>query len=135
MVNCLNTINFSVNTMWMDILRFHKRFGIEGKSYEKHAARDHNFRLGFLQEELEEYEKALDSDNKPEALDALVDLVYVAMGTAYMYNWNFAEAWDRVHAANMAKVRASSASDSKRNHENDIVKPPGWQAPNLEDLV
>jgi hypothetical protein len=34
----------------------------------------------------------------------------------------------------MLKVRAAVASDSLRNSTHDVVKPPGWSPPDLEDL-
>ena len=59
----------------------------------------------------------------------------VALGTAYMQGFNFKEAWRRVHEANMRKVRATSEEQSKRNSSSDVVKPAGWVAPDLKDLV
>lgn len=49
--------------------------------------------------------------------------------------FNFREAWRRVHEANMGKVRARRAQDSTRGSVFDVVKPPGWVAPDLSDLV
>ena len=74
-------------------------------------------------------------DNLADCLDALVDAVYVAIGTAILHGFDFREAWRRVHEANMRKVRAVSADESKRGHAFDVVKPPGWTAPDLADLV
>lgn len=48
--------------------------------------------------------------------------------------WKFDEAWDRVHAANMAKERATSADQSKHGSAQDIIKPEGWTAPDHRDL-
>ena len=48
--------------------------------------------------------------------------------------WKFAEAWNRVHAANMAKERATCAEDSKHGSAQDIIKPEGWTAPDHRDL-
>lgn len=47
---------------------------------------------------------------------------------------NFPEAWRRVHAANMQKVRTRRPEDSTRKSVWDVVKPPGWVGPNLQDL-
>ncbi len=69
------------------------------------------------------------------ALDGLVDLVYVALGTAWLMGLDFPEAWRRVHAANMQKVRAQRKEESARGTTFDVVKPAGWQPPNLSDLV
>ena len=38
--------------------------------------------------------------------DALIDLTYVAMGTAYMMGLPWQDLWDEVQRANMSKVRA-----------------------------
>lgn len=115
------------------------------------------FRLQFLEEELDEYRMSvnvlLDELTRPpslydqgevlthmeRALDALVDLVYVALGTAHLHGFDFNEAWRRVHAANMKKIRAPSAEASKestgRGHAFDVIKPPGWEPPSHKDLV
>ncbi len=68
-------------------------------------------------------------------LDALVDQVYIALGTAYLHGFNFNEAWRRVHEANMKKARVSSAVESRHGSAYDIVKPEGWTAPDHTDLV
>jgi len=93
------------------------------------------FRVKFLYEELEEYVEALAMANKAQALDALIDLIYVALGNAYLHGFKFDEGFWRVHEANMAKVRAERKGDSKRGTTYDIVKPAGWTAPDLGDLV
>lgn len=101
-----------------------------------------DFRYNFMCEELAEWNQASCDENRAEQLDALVDLVYVAIGTAVMAGWDFEEAWRRVHAANMKKVPARmGTSDNDLNpakpprHALDVVKPEGWVAPDLSDLV
>ena len=121
--------------MFENVKAFHEKFGIGPKRYEDWTHHDHNYRIGFMEEEIGEYVTAYDEDNKASMLDALVDLVYVSMGTAYMLGWDFTTGFDRVHAANMAKVRVKSSKASKRGHSWDVGKPPGWQAPDLSDLV
>ena len=79
------------------------------------------------------------------SLDGAVDLVYVLVGTLRLFGYHafnptvsksvFDEAWQRVQNANMAKVRCTDASTSKRKSEFDIIKPDGWQPPFLDDLV
>ena len=132
-----------------DVAEFHAKFGLTyggpPRVLDDALA---EFRRKFLEEELREYKEDMykasyDVQFRPERvterlasmLDALVDLVYVAVGTAEYHGFPFAEAWRRVQAANMAKVRAASAADSKRGHAMDVVKPPGWVAPDHTDLV
>lgn len=88
-----------------------------------------------LQEELDEIVKSLDEGNLEEYFDGLIDLVYVALGAAYLGNLPFNEGFKRVHEANMTKVRALKQEDSKRGSTYDIVKPPGFVAPTLTDLI
>jgi predicted HAD superfamily Cof-like phosphohydrolase len=54
----------------------------------------------------------------------------VALGTAHYEDFDFNEAFKRVHEANMKKVR----KPSKRS-QWDVVKPEGWLAPNIKDCV
>jgi predicted HAD superfamily Cof-like phosphohydrolase len=111
-----------------DVRDFSAKFGLRVPNRprflfetEEHSQVDH------LSEELDEYARAA---NLADRLDALVDLVYVALGTALLHGFNFEEAWRRVHAANMRKERSAGAGA-----EHDVVKPPGWVAPDLSDLV
>jgi predicted HAD superfamily Cof-like phosphohydrolase len=133
-----------------DIRQFHEKFDLR---YDGPARRLPDglaaFRCKFLLEETKEYTTAsremedasidcdiLAHDQAMEnAFDALIDLVYVALGTAYLHGFDFDAGWDRVHAANMKKVRAASATDSKRNSRHDVVKPEGWEPPVLKDLL
>ena len=88
-----------------------------------------------MQEELDEIRASAINGNLEEYFDGLIDLIYVALGAAYLAGLPFNEGFKRVHEANMKKVRALSAMDSKRGSAYDIVKPPGWTAPTLSDLV
>ena len=133
-----------------DMKEFHEKFGLIYDSRPR-ALLDElgDFRANFMAEELEEYnghrtvvlesiknEDHADTTHHLEhMLDALVDLVYVAMGTAYLHGFDFNEAWRRVHAANMMKERALKSEDSKRGSIYDVVKPPGWEPPSHKDLV
>jgi predicted HAD superfamily Cof-like phosphohydrolase len=137
-----------------DINEFHAKFGLEYTGKPRVLPSDlSRFRFRFMLEELDEYGEhdgqAYDETTRmPQArdaanyafhlehlLDALVDLVYVAIGTNHLHGFNFKEAWRRVHAANMSKVRAQRAEDSKRGSTFDVIKPTGWQPPSHIDLV
>jgi predicted HAD superfamily Cof-like phosphohydrolase len=64
-------------------------------------------------------------------LDALVDLCYVAMGTAHFGRLPFDPAWAEVQRANMLKVPGVT----KRGHALDVTKPPGWRGPEHGPLI
>ena len=120
----------------LDIRLFHEKFGFVFPEVPRDLTEEEfQFRFKFLHEELREYGDAVAEGNRANALDSLVDLVVVAIGTAYLHGFPFAEAWRRVMEANMAKVRATDESQSKRGSKLDIVKPEGWTPPNHDDLA
>lgn len=118
------------------IKEFHTKYGLEYTGKPRELPRDlRNFRMDFMEEELSEYAVCIASGDLHGQLDALVDLVYVVVGTAYLQGFDFNEAFRRVHEANMKKVKATSLKDSRRGSIHDVVKPAGWTAPDLTDLV
>lgn len=84
-------------------------------------------RFKFLQEEVDEFFKACNEGNMVEAADGLADIIYVAIGTAYLMGIPLEKVWDAVQRANMKKVGGATA-----RNPHDAVKPPGWQPPNVE---
>ena len=89
-----------------------------------------DYRVGFLHEELDELCLSYEDSDLEGCADALIDLVYVAMGTALMMGLPWEKLWNEVQRANMAKRLAKpDGSDSKRGSPLDVVKPPGWVGP------
>lgn len=133
-----------------DVRAFHHKFGQIDSAKPTHLTRRKLAeRANFMLEELNEFAKAAglvavaingnvevvgtifrfedcdgDQDMSLQA-DALVDLVYVAKGTAAMMGLPWAALWDDVQRANMAKVRGQT----HRGNAFDVAKPPGWQGP------
>jgi predicted HAD superfamily Cof-like phosphohydrolase len=128
-------------TNFTDVGDFHRRFDLphlgDGSPPRLLSPDEFKFRYEFLKEELTELFEAHSCGDLPGFLDALVDLVYVACGTAHLSGLPFDAAWDEVQRANLTKVRATSANDplSKRGHALDVVKPPGWVAPDIEGVL
>ena len=121
---------------WKDIKDFHEKFGLKYEGKPRTLPNELRvFRIDFMDEEISEYAMASAQKDLHDQLDALVDLVYVALGTATLHGFNFPEAWRRVHEANMKKVRATDIKDSKRRSIYDVIKPLGWEPPDLSDLV
>lgn len=124
--------------MYADVMSFHQRFVpdtieilpkfLDGEKFD--------FRKRFLLEEVEEFVEAHREHDLAGAADALVDLVYVAIGTAIMMGLPWEKMWDEVQAANMRKVRGDpDASNSKRQSRFDVVKPEGWQPPDIQGVL
>lgn len=107
-----------------DVRRFQEKFG-QLSYYDPGflTRRKLEERARFLQEELDEL---LAAPTLSLQADALIDLVYVAKGTAVMMGLPWAALWDDVQGANMRKVRGQTA----RGNLVDVCKPPGWIGPN-----
>lgn len=74
--------------------------------------------------------------NHSEAFDGLLDMVYVILGTAHFLGYPWQMGWRLVQRANMSKIRAQSdGSDSTRGHSLDVIKPEGFQPPNIARLL
>ena len=90
------------------------------------------FRIDFLQEELDEMKKAA-TPNQPidseEVVDALIDLCVVAIGTLDLFDINAYEAWDEVLEANMNKKVGIKETRPNPLGLPDLIKPKDWKAP------
>lgn len=142
-----------------DVGLFHEWFGLDNTTANPPGPREFDpelikFRVKFIREEFVELLEGLhthmvtdgqgmtdivfEAGKKPDhaqIFDALLDIVYVAMGTAHFLGYPWHEGWDRVQEANMAKVRATSADQSKRRTSFDVVKPEGWTPPDIAGLL
>lgn len=93
-------------------------------------------RIQLMQEELNEF-KAASYPAKGRVVDlagqadALVDLVYVTLGTVAIMGLPWEKLWDDVHRANMSKVRGMT----HRGHNNDVTKPEGWVGPKTTEIL
>lgn len=85
-------------------------------------------------EEFQEFIDANNDGNAIEMIDAALDLMYVAIGFMHSLGLEPQELWDEVHRSNMAKVDPATGK-VKRREDGKILKPEGWQPPNLKDLV
>ena len=117
-----------------DIEKFHEKYGLEYKDpISRHLSpEEKEFRVRCLLEEVQEY---IAAKTLEEEVDAIIDLIYFALGTSYRHGFNFYDGWKEVHKSNMSKVRAEKKEDSKRDFELDVVKPSDWKAPELNNAV
>lgn len=121
-----------------DIGEMHTKYGVNAKvrEFDEDKLRKFlEFRISFLQEELDEMKTAKNADD---VVDALIDLCVVAIGTLDAFDCDSNEAWDRVHTANMAKEVGIKASRPNPLGLPDLIKPEGWTAPThagLEGLL
>ena len=124
-----------------DVGDFHEKFDLDNVTHHGPGQRSPGveimeFRIMFLEEELREFREGWDARDEAKMFDALLDLAYVAFGTAHLRGYPWQRGWDEVQAANMKKVRAASdGSDSKRSSAWDVVKPPGWTPPDIGRIL
>lgn len=135
----------SNQTNWvLDIADMHTKFGVNEviRNLDADSLRTFlNFRIDFLQEELDEMKDALSENyKKPESraddiVDALIDLCVVAIGTLNAFDVDSFEAWTRVYKANMAKNPGVNPNRPNPLGLPDMIKPAGWTAPSHADNV
>lgn len=115
-----------------DVKEFHQKFGLIWADTPGHlTTRKLVERIEFMSEELDEFIDAAHKQDLAQQADALVDLVYVALGTAVQLGLPWQALWDDVQAANMRKIRGMT----KRGHQVDVSKPPGWVGPQTEQIL
>lgn len=122
-----------------DVYKFNKEIiGLEEPNFKKAPKNLTRERLLFaliaMYEELNEFTVACNSDNVGEALDALIDLIYFAIGRAYemgITEEQFKLCWDAVQNKNMSKKRGTK----NRGTDCDAAKPEGWVAADVNELL
>lgn len=82
-------------------------------------------RLVYMLEELAEFGQCHRAGDLPGSADALVDLVYFALGTAVQMGLPWNDIWNIVHRANMNK----RPGYDKYGNLAGVVKPDGWMSP------
>lgn len=120
------------NGNFADVAAFHEKFGLlRPRSPRKLPLKVYAERFSFMLSEVIEFQEAYFAGDEVKQLDSLLDLVYVAMGTAVMAGYPWEECWAHVHAANMQKELVRG----KRDYKNGITKPKGWQSPDMQIAV
>ena len=128
--------NLIGESQWVeDIADMHAKYGVNIKvrEFDKEKLEKFlQFRIAFLQEELDEMKSATNGDD---VVDALIDLCVVAIGTLDAFDIDSQTAWKRVHEANMNKEVGIKASRPNPLGLPDLIKPEGWTAPTHTDNV
>lgn len=127
------------HTDWItDIAEMHTKFGVNTiiRTFDQDKLRTFlQFRIDFLQEELDEMIEAFEEGVPEDIVDSLVDLCVVAIGTLDAFDINAYEAWNRVHKKNMQKEAGIKPSRPNPLGMPDLIKPEGWSAPTHVDNV
>ena len=118
-----------------DMYQMHEKYGVHewmenNKDNTELMAQFLEFRLNFLQEELNETRAAALIDKDPEEIvDGLIDLCVIAIGTLDAFNVAAHDAWQEVLKANMSKEVGVKETRPNPLGLPDLIKPEGWQGP------
>lgn len=118
-----------------DIRDMHKHYGFDiavDKLTAEQLVKYYDFRVKFLEEELNELKNAETPDD---VIDALIDLCVVAIGTLDVFKVDAHDAWNKVLRANMAKRVGVKESRPNPLGLPDLIKPEGWTAPDHSDQM
>ncbi|CAB4162896.1 Phosphoribosyl-ATP pyrophosphohydrolase-like [uncultured Caudovirales phage] len=122
-----------MSDMYKDVMEFHKAFSLPiGTAPVLPNKNERDLRKNLLAEEYNEYLDGEEANDIVEIADALADIIYIACGTAVSYGIPLDKIFDEVHRSNMAKL-----VDGKvlRREDGKVIKPAGWQAPNIEKII
>jgi predicted HAD superfamily Cof-like phosphohydrolase len=115
-----------------DVILFHQKFGLLSHRKPVHLTRRKlGERIDFIGEEFIEFQEACNAQDLAAQADALIDIVYVSMGTADMLGLPWDALWADVQRANMTKERGRT----KRGHVVDVTKPAGWVGPKTLEIL
>ena len=115
-----------INEEFEQVKDFHKTFGSPIRDMPHLLPEERaKFRAGFMLEEIQEF---IDSENICDQADAMIDLIYFALGTLVEMGVKPKEIFDIVQNANMSKLW-EDGKPRYRNGDNKIIKPPTWEDP------
>lgn len=118
---------------YADVREFQQKFGqLVGDKPRHLTKRKLLERIAQMQEELDEFKAAVEADDIAEQADALIDIVYFAMGTANHMGLPWQALWNDVHRANMSK---EPGVKPERGFLVDCIKPEGWEGPKTMDIL
>jgi predicted HAD superfamily Cof-like phosphohydrolase len=113
---------------------FMKTFGQEIKTKPGLSTEKINkLRVSLINEELEEFKKAIKNNDLKEVADALTDILYVTYGAGHAFGINLDKCFDEVQQSNMSKL----GDDGKPiyNDKGKVMKGPNYFKPDLTKFV
>ena len=97
---------------------------------------DDQFRMyaKLITEEYDELQVAIANKDAVETLDALVDILVVTIGAINSMGADAEGAWREVMATNLAKIDRRTGKVLRRE-DGKVLKPEGWQPPQLANFL
>jgi predicted HAD superfamily Cof-like phosphohydrolase len=105
-----------------------------GQSVDRLNEDQYNMYLGLIEEEHKELQVAIDSFDRVEQLDALIDILVVTIGAIHSAGMDAEGAWKEVMNTNFAKIDKDTGLVRKRE-DGKVLKPLGWKSPELAQFI
>ena len=121
-----------------DMVVMHQKFGVNKWMDKEKISKDSRlneymkFRIGMMQEELDETKVAFENKNEEEVVDGIIDLCVFAIGTLEVFGVDANKAWDQVYHANISKEVGIKEGRPNPLGLPDLGKPKGWEGPSHE---
>ena len=113
---------------------FMKTFGQEIKNKPGLSTEKINkLRVSLINEELEEFKKAIKNNDLKEVADALTDILYVTYGAGHAFGINLDKCFDEVQQSNMSKL--GDGGKPIYNDKGKVMKGPNYFKPDLTKFV
>ena len=116
---------------------FHEAFGVKisNKPTLELSKDILKLRHSLMQEENNEYLKAVEENNLIEVADALGDMLYILCGTILTHGFQnlIEDIFDEIQSSNMSKL----GDDGKPIYRNDgkVLKGPNYKKPNIKKII
>ncbi|WP_124727389.1 HAD family hydrolase [Staphylospora marina] len=115
-----------MDSSWDKVREFHQRFDVPDRDTPSLLGRGRvEKRAAWMKEELEEFRRARSVE---EQADAMIDLMYLALGTLVEMGVRPKALFDIVHEANMGKLWPDG-KPRRRESDGKVIKPPDWKDP------
>ena len=115
----------AVDEIWRAVRNFHLALGLPTADAPRLLVlRRTGERSKWMREELDEFESATTISQQA---DAMVDLMYLAVGTLVEMGVPPGRVFELVHTANMGKRWPDGAA--RLDAEGKVLKPPAWPSP------
>ena len=119
------------------VKKFHQAFGVKisNKPTLELSKDILKLRHSLMQEENNEYLKAVEEKNLIEVADALGDMLYILCGTILTHGFQnlIEDIFDEIQSSNMSKL----GDDGKPIYRNDgkVLKGPNYKKPNIKKIL
>lgn len=111
---------------WQQVREWHKAFDVPAPEAPELLDVDRvERRINFIQEELQEF---AESQTLEDQADAMVDVIYFALGALVEMGVDPGKLFEIVHQANMSKLW-EDGKPRYRESDGKVIKPPHWQDP------